>query len=144
MMSYERKNIHILSYLFIVQIVESEVRVQQQQQKRLEKQLEEHQQHDNSVSLGVKVAAVTVGGVVVGAFTLGLGLIPYLAVVGFGAMAGGGAVALTYKKPSDSRLILACETMHEALAWKEAFELQVLILKYLILVTFFKICMYII
>ena len=99
--------------------------MQQQQQSKLEKQLEEHQRHDNSVSIGVKVAAVVVGGAVVGAFTAGIGLIPYLAVVGFSAMAGGGAVALYYKRPSDSRLILACETMHEALAWKEAFDLQV-------------------
>jgi hypothetical protein len=60
---------------------------------------------------GVKVAAVAVGVVVLGALTAGVGLVPYITVVGITAMAGGGAVALQLRKPSDSRLILACENM---------------------------------
>ncbi len=73
----------------------------------------------------MKVAAVAVGGVVVGALTMGIGLIPYVTVVGLTAVAGGGAVALQYIKPPDSRMIVACETMYEAISWKEAIEKQI-------------------
>ena len=51
-------------------------------------------------------------------FLTGIGLIPYITVVGVAVVAGGGAVALQYRRPSDSRLIFAAESMHEALAWK--------------------------
>ena len=78
------------------------------------------------VSTGMKVAAVAVGGVVVGALTAGIGLVPYIAVVGAAAVAGASGVAYSYKKPADSRLILACESMAEALSWKAALEAQVL------------------
>jgi len=73
----------------------------------------------------MKVAAVAVGGVVVGALTAGIGLVPYIAVVGAAAVAGAGGVAYGISKPSDSRLILSCETMAEALSWKSAIEFQV-------------------
>lgn len=75
--------------------------------------------------MGLKVAAVAVGGVVVGALTAGIGLVPYITVVGITAVASGGAVAYQYRRPSDSRLILAAETVHEALAWKAALEEQI-------------------
>ena len=60
----------------------------------------------------------------------GIGLIPYMTVAGFAAAAGGGMVALRvrtqYKRPQDSRLILACESMNDAVAWKLALEHQIL------------------
>jgi len=105
-------------------IVETEVMTVRQQQKQVEEQLERHHAHDKNVSLGVKVAAVAVGGVVIGALTAGIGLIPYITVVGITAVVGGGAV-LAVRKPSDSRLILAAETMWDALAWKNAIEMEI-------------------
>ena len=53
------------------EIVESEVMQQRMQQQKVEEQLERHQAHDKNVGLGVKVAAVAVGGVIVGALTAG-------------------------------------------------------------------------
>jgi len=76
-----------------------------EEHKKTEEQIELHQQQDNSLSLGVKVAAVAVGGVVVGALTAGIGLVPYITVVGLTAVAGGGAVALQYRKPSGYLLL---------------------------------------
>ena len=73
----------------------------------------------------MKVAALSVGGVVIGALTAGVGLVPYITVVGLAAVAGGGAVALQFRKPSDSRLILAAESMQEAIEWKTAIERQI-------------------
>jgi len=106
-------------------IVESEVKSQRTLQKIAEQELEKHEIQDNNVSMGVKVAAVAVGGVVVGALTAGIGLVPYITVVGLTAVASGGAVALQYKRPSDSRLVLACDTMADALEWKHILELQI-------------------
>ena len=63
-------------------------------------------------------------------FTAGIGLIPYVAVAAVAAVAGGGAVAIQirsqYKRPSDSRLVLACESMSDAVAWKNSIESQIL------------------
>jgi len=84
------------------------------------------------VSAGMKVAAVAVGGVVVGALTAGIGLVPYITIVGLTAVAGASGVAYSYKKPADSRLILACESMAEALVWKTAIESQVSQYSYLL------------
>lgn len=42
--------------------------------------------------MGMKVAAVAVGGVVIGTLTLGIGLIPYMTVVGITAVASGAGV----------------------------------------------------
>lgn len=75
---------------------------------------------------GAKVAAVTVGGVVVGALTAGVGLLAGMMVVGMGAAAGGGAVAMSsnteYKERS---ILLACDNYHEAEAWVNAIETQI-------------------
>lgn len=75
---------------------------------------------------GAKVAAVTVGGVVVGALTAGVGLLAGMMVVGMGAAAGGGAVAMSnnteYKEKS---ILLACDNYHEAEAWVNAIETQI-------------------
>jgi hypothetical protein len=108
-------------------------------QRRAEEQLEKHHAMDNNLSIGMKVAAVAVGGVVVGALTAGIGLVPYIAVVGAAAVASGGAgfvfsssfltylpVAYQYRRPSDSRLILGSENSQEAAAWKAAIEEQIL------------------
>ena len=73
----------------------------------------------------MKVAALSLGGVVIGALTAGVGLVPYITVVGLAAVAGGGAVALQFRKPSDSRLILAADSMQEAMDWKTAIERQI-------------------
>lgn len=107
------------------QIVESEVMTQKRQRSMVEEQIELHHARDNNVSLGAKVAAIAVGGVVVGALTAGIGLIPYITVVGITAVAGGGAVAWQWRRPLDSRLIMACDTMEEAMEWKTAIEQQV-------------------
>lgn len=88
--------------------------------------MEKHHAIDNNLSIGMKVAAVAVGGVVVGALTAGIGLVPYIAVVGAAAVASGGAVAYQYRRPSDSRLILGSESFQEAAAWKAAIEEQIL------------------
>ena len=107
------------------QIVESEVMTMKRQRSLVEEQLELHHARDNNVSLGAKVAAVAVGGVVVGALTAGIGLIPYITVVGITAVAGGGAVAWQWRRPLDSRLIMACDSMQEAIEWKQAIEHQI-------------------
>ena len=105
-------------------IVETEVMAQRSQQRQAEAQVERHQAHDNNISLGFKVAALTVGGVIIGAATMGTGLVPYLLVVGVSAVAGGGAI-LSVRRPSDSRIILAFDTMWLALDWKQSIELQI-------------------
>ena len=107
------------------QIVASEVLTHKKQQQQVEEQIERHQAYDRNLSVGMKVAALSVGGVVIGALTAGVGLVPYITVVGLAAVAGGGAVALQFRKPSDSRLILAAESMQEAMEWKTAIERQI-------------------
>lgn len=106
-------------------IVESEVWEHRKQKNIVEEQIEMHHQRDHNISLGAKVAAVTVGGVIVGALTAGIGLLPYIAVVGVATVAGGGAVVYNWRKPFDSRLILACDTMEEAVEWRVAIEAQI-------------------
>lgn len=115
-------NTNPIKHKDLKQIVETEKDLHRTQQKKVEEQVENHKAHDANVRLGVKVAAVAVGGVIVGALTAGIGLVPYITVVGITAVAGGGAVALQYKRPSDSRLILACETNDDAISWKMAIE----------------------
>lgn len=56
---------------------------------QLEKSRQEHQ---SLVARGATVAGVVVGGVVIGALTAGVGVLPYLGMVGAAAVAGGGAV----------------------------------------------------
>lgn len=117
---------HNVKHKDLKQIVESEMQMQKIQQQKVEEQLENHKTHDSNVRLGVKVAAVALGGVVIGALTAGIGLIPYMTVVGITAVAGGGAVAMQFRgRPSDSRLILACENMDDAVAWKTAIESEI-------------------
>ena len=113
----------------IKKIVEGEVKSARAQQQIAERSMEKLEAQDNNVSMGVKVAAVAVGGVVVGALTAGIGLVPYITVVGITAVASGGAVAITYRRPSDSRLVLACDSMAEALEWKQKVQHQVALLE---------------
>jgi hypothetical protein len=61
-------------------------------QRKAEEELEKHHNVDNNLSIGMKVAAVAVGGVVIGTLTLGIGLIPYMTVVGITAVASGAGV----------------------------------------------------
>lgn len=78
----------------------------------------------NSLS-GSKVAALTVGGVVLGAFTAGMGLIAGMVVVGMGAAAGGGAIALRQTTSDrEKQVFLACESYHDAELWVQAIESQ--------------------
>ena len=95
-------------------------------QQLVEDQIEKHQLHDHNLSISMKVAAVAVGGVVVGALSAGVGLVPYVTLVGLTAAAGGGAVALQYRTPVDSRIILSSESLDDAIEWKKCIEREVL------------------
>ena len=45
-----------------------------------------------------------------------------------GSAGGSGIAALRWKRPSDSRLIMACDTLGEAQEWKEAIEVRIHVL----------------
>jgi hypothetical protein len=62
---------------------------------------------------------------VVGALTAGIGLIPYMAVVGIVAAGGGAVFFQSYSRPQGSRLIIAADTMDEAIKWKAAIEEEI-------------------
>jgi hypothetical protein len=82
----------------------------------------------NSMS-GSKVAALTVGGVVLGAFTAGMGLVAGMMVVGMGAAAGGSAMAMTQASTDkEKQVFLACESYHDAEVWVQAIESQLRLL----------------
>jgi hypothetical protein len=110
------------------QIAVSEANHLKIQKSHQEKQMEQMEARDGQFSMGTKIAAAAVGGVAVGALTAGVGLVPYVTVVGLSAIAGGGAVAWQLRKPIENRLILACETMEEAIDWKLAIETEISIL----------------
>jgi hypothetical protein len=75
---------------------------------------------------GGKVAAVTVGGVVAGALTAGIGLMAGMIVVGMGAAGGGGAVAFNQMlSDKEKSVTLACDSYHEAEMWVQAIEIQI-------------------
>lgn len=107
------------------QIVHTEAMTAEMQRRKAEGQLQRHQSEDANLNLGIRVAAVTVGGVVVGALTAGIGLVPYMAVVGIVVAASGGAVALQYRRPSDSRLILASDDLAYISMWRAAIEEEI-------------------
>ena len=90
------------------------------EKKIAQKQIEMHQSHDNTVGMVPKVAAVAIGGLVVGALTAGVGLVPFIAVVGGFAVAGGSTAALNYHRPLDSRLVMASDNEDEARKWMNA------------------------
>jgi hypothetical protein len=73
------------------------------------------------------IAALAVGGVVVGALTAGVGLVAGMVVVGIGAAAGGGAAAITQggKSEKEKFLTLACDSYHDAERWTDAIETQI-------------------
>jgi hypothetical protein len=114
-------------------IVEREESCHRKLQQQVEEQINRHEANDKTTSFRYTVAAAAAGGVVVGALTAGIGeltllvsagpgsvviteclyvcsgLIPYLAVVGTVAavgVGGGGLVALSKRRPFDSRLML--------------------------------------
>lgn len=74
---------------------------------------------------GGKVAAVAVGGVVVGALTAGVGLLAGMVVVGMGAAGGGAAMALSSGEGKERSLVLASDSYHEAQNWRNAIESQI-------------------
>ena len=77
---------------------------------------------------GFKVAALALGGVVVGSLTAGVGLLAGLVVVGVGAAAGGSAVALAQLQPPPRKpevLSLAVENVEDAKLWVQAIKSQI-------------------
>ena len=77
---------------------------------------------------GFRVAALALGGVIVGSLTAGVGLLAGLVVVGVGAAAGGSAVALAQLQPPPRKpevLSLAVENVEEAKAWVQAIKSQI-------------------
>ena len=74
---------------------------------------------------GGKVAALLVGGVVVGALTAGIGLVAGMIVVGLGAAAGGTLALTTSTSENYRSLILASENQQEAEAWAQQLAVQV-------------------
>ena len=98
------------------QLLTDQQQVAFREKKFVQKQIEKHHAHDKSVGMVPKVAAVALGGLLVGAFTAGIGLLPYIAVVGGFAVAGG-STALRYRRPMDSRLVLASDSEAEAKKW---------------------------
>lgn len=80
------------------------------QQKRAQEIEQAEQAHQSLVSKGAALAGVVVGGVVIGALTAGVGLVPYLGLVGTAAVVSGGAVAYTAAQAPSSRVLLAAET----------------------------------
>jgi hypothetical protein len=82
---------------------------------------------DSSSGMSVgKIAALAVGGVVVGALTAGVGLVAGMVVVGMGAAAGGGAAAISQGRSEKEKfLTLACDTYGDAERWTHAIESQI-------------------
>lgn len=74
---------------------------------------------------GGKVAALAVGGIVVGALTAGIGLIAGMMVVGLGAAAGGTVALSNSSTEKEKILILACETLQDAELWVQALTSQI-------------------
>lgn len=78
---------------------------------------------------GWKVAGITLGGVVLGTFTAGLGLVAGAVVVGLTAAAGGGAVVLGGRdgkvRKVRGHLMLACDSRSEAKEWVREVERQI-------------------
>jgi hypothetical protein len=111
-------------------VAEQEAQNLKSQKSQHEKTVTELEARDGGLSIGTKVAAVAVGGVVVGALSAGIGVAPYMTVVGMTLAASGGAVAWqTMRRPADNRLILACEGMEEAIEWKTAIGKEIAILE---------------
>ena len=79
--------------------------------------------------VGLRVAAVALGGVVLGSLTAGVGLLAGLVVVGIGAAAGGGAVALneinTSMEKKPEVLGIACDGIEDAKAWLTAIKNEI-------------------
>ena len=75
--------------------------------------------HDEAVRTRAMAALATVGGVAVGALTAGVGLIPYMAIVGGAAAVGGGSVVYKAGRLPDRRLVLATRSAEEAMEWKQ-------------------------
>lgn len=95
-------------------------------QQRKKMQLSARRNKELDGYSGGKVAALAVGGVVVGALTAGVGLVAGMVVVGIGAAASGGAAAITQHKGNKEKyLTLACDTYGDAERWIHAIENQI-------------------
>lgn len=106
-------------------VVKTQKNTISKEKSRVSEQLERHEAHDKNMNMIPKVAAVALGGIVIGALTAGIGLVPYIAGVGGLMIAGGAGAAISYNKPADSRLILAFSSPEEAAEWKAALENQI-------------------
>lgn len=133
--SAEEADFEGLSKKDLKTIVANEARAHRETKERVEEQLQLHESHDRKVNVGLKVAAAVAGGVVIGASTAGVGLIPYMVVVGT-ALAAGAAGAVgsaawngSQPRPQDSRVILGAETREDAKEWKQLIEQQVSLLE---------------
>lgn len=75
----------------------------------------------------LRVGGLALGAVVLGSLTAGVGLLAGLLVVGLGAAAGGGVVALEMQPaaPKPDSLAIACEGVEDAKAWLVAIKSQI-------------------
>ena len=102
------------------------IRKTDSRRKSISKKNNDAKDEKAQVISGSRIAAVAVGGVVVGALTSGVGLLAGMVVVGISAAAGGGAVAFQHAMTEKERsLTLACETYNDAEQWVHAIEAQI-------------------
>jgi hypothetical protein len=77
----------------------------------------------------MRVAALALGGVVLGSLTAGVGLLAGLVVIGVGAAAGGSAVALEQMQEAPIKkakiLTLACDSPEDARSWVISIKTQI-------------------
>ena len=71
------------------QRIASQAQNQLESNRIIEEEMSRHQKRDKMISSGFRVASFAFGGIVVGSLTMGIGLIPYLTVLGMGAAASG-------------------------------------------------------
>jgi F0F1-type ATP synthase assembly protein I len=91
------------------------------------KEIKDSNKNNSIISPG-KVAAIVVGGVVVGALTAGVGLIAGMVVLGIEAAASGAAAAASSssgKGEKEKFLTLACDSYGDAERWTHAIENQI-------------------
>ena len=108
--------------LVLKQVVEQEKISQRNIREAAALQIERHVAHDANISSSLKLAAFGLGGVLVGVLTAGVGLVPYITVVGLTAIAGGSAAVLKYRAPPDRRLIIGLESLADATLWRSKIE----------------------
>jgi F0F1-type ATP synthase assembly protein I len=95
----------------LAKLADKAARTAKHNQKNRAAEVEKNEiEHQSLVSKGATLAGVAVGGVVIGALTAGVGLVPYLTLVGAAVVAGGAGVAYTASQAPSSKLVLAAES----------------------------------